>query len=143
MKRWMPAAGALVALSLLPVAADAMRGNAGRCAFDGVSVDPAFRVTVGKTHEFCGVRCAQRWLERARGGDVRVTDCTTGAMLDAQDAWYLHTYAGWRDGAPDTIRVFSSRAAAQRHADAHGGELLTGAARPFARTERSKSLDRP
>ena len=129
---------ALVGVAVLPLLADWIRVDKGRCELDGVQVQAGYRVRVidaaGAEHRFCGVRCAELWLARSgtEARRIRVTDCASGREIDAREAWYLRTYAGWRDGAPDLIRVFASPKDAQRHAEAHGGEILPDNQRPFS-----------
>ena len=54
-----------------------------------------------------------------------------GEEIDAAGASYVLALSTLRDGAPDPIRVFASRADAERTVKAYGGELLTGSEEPF------------
>ena len=130
---------ALLAIGALPLLADALRSRSERCTLDGVEVQAAFRariITRDGGHSFCGVRCARAWLGRSgvEPQAVRVTDCATGRELDAQDAWFVLSLSVWGEGTPDFIRVFAAEEDAQRHADAHGGEVLADGKRPFGAT---------
>jgi len=138
---------ALLAAALLPWAADRLRGHAERCELDGVDVAPAFRVRVyeatGTVHSFCGVGCAQAWLERSGVAPQRVlvTDCASGREFDARTAWYVHTVAAWGDGVPDFIRVFARISDAERHVEAFGGSIVPVSDRPFGKGEKKHALE--
>jgi hypothetical protein len=128
----------LLAVAALPIAAARLRPQVERCAMDGVEVMPAFRVRVeeadGGVRAFCGVRCAHSWIGH-RGVPPRavlVTDGPSGREIDARAAWFVRTLANRSGGAPDGIRVFAAREDAIRHAEAHGGVVLSGPDRPFA-----------
>jgi len=133
----LPAALALLCIAALPLVAGNLRGHVERCEMGGVALDPAFRVRVGEksgtTHAFCGVTCAEGWI--TRGGlvpaRVLVTDGISGNEIDARAAAFVRTFGNRADGAPDAIRVFARYEDAERHARAHGGEILIGADRPF------------
>lgn len=134
----------LVAIAALPLAAARLRAPVERCAMDGVEVVPAFRVrtleTDGGARAFCGVACAQSWI-RHRGVQPRavlVTDGPGGREIDGAAAWFVRTHANRSGGAPDGIRVFASREDAIRHAEAHGGVILSGADRPFGETREDR-----
>jgi len=135
--RWLPGALALVAIAALPLVAERLRAPVQRCAMDGVEVRPSFRVRVvgddGSARAFCGVSCAEAWLRY--GGvvprEIVVTDGASGREIDAGEAWFVRTVANRSDDAPDAIRVFAGEEDAQRHAEAYGGEVLSGADRPF------------
>ncbi|MCK6461147.1 MAG: nitrous oxide reductase accessory protein NosL [Planctomycetes bacterium] len=138
LRRHLPAAVALLAIAALPLLAERLRGHPERCEMDGVAIDRAFRVRVaeegGATHGFCGVTCAASWIAR-RGiapAAVLVTDGASGREIDAGTAWFVRTLGNVSDGAPDPIRVFARREAAERHASVHGGHVLKGSERPFA-----------
>jgi len=128
---------ALLAAALLPWVADRLRGRGERCELDGVDVARAFRVRVfektGTVRSFCGVGCAQTWLERSgvTPQKILVTDCVSGREFDARTAWYVHTVAAWGDGAPDSIRVFARISDAERHVEAYGGSIVPVSDRPF------------
>ena len=131
---------ALAAIFALPFAAQALRGETERCAFDGAAVLDTFRVRIvdadGTRHAFCGVRCAQAWIDRSGGAppqSILVTDCRTGEAIDAMTATYLFAPPARGETVPDPIRVFSSSADAHRHADAHGGSVLDESEHPFRR----------
>ena len=104
---------------------------------DGTRVRRKFRVRIverdGTVRLFCGVRCANRWLDRTATAPraVFVTDCVSGREVEAQAAWFLYTMRGWGEEVPDFVRVFERTADAERHAKAHGGEILMGADRPL------------
>lgn len=133
--RWAGLA-ALVAVGALPLLGAWLRSGCERCGMDGAPVSPAFRVRVvtedGRSPAFCGVRCAQAWLRaggRARG--VLVTDCASGREVSAEEATFVECVGLPAEGEPDPIRAFARREDAERHAAAHRGTILDGAARPF------------
>lgn len=137
------AAIALLGIAALPLMAARLRPRVERCAMDGVAVVPSFRVRAGE-HVFCGVTCAQSWLARSGGapGGILVTDGVTGREIAASGAWFVRTLANRSDGAPDAIRVFAGREAAEGHVEAYGGTMLVGALRPFAGGEERATKDR-
>jgi hypothetical protein len=128
---------ALAAIALLPVLADAWRGEVVRCSQDGARIDPAYVAVVdcgeGVVHRFCGVVCADRWMAHSglTAHSILVTDIVSGRGIDAREATYVETFAGWRERVPDPIRVFASREEALAHIEAYGGEVLTGPRRPL------------
>ncbi len=133
----LPGALALAAIGALPLVAERLRAPVERCAMDGVKVARPFRVRVvaddGGARAFCGVTCAEAWL-RSSGvapREILVTDGATGREIDAAAAWFVRTVANRSDGAPDAVRVFAGREDAERHAEAYGGTVLSGANRPF------------
>jgi hypothetical protein len=127
----LPQALALLAIAALPLAAERLRPRVERCAMDGVEVRPAFRVRVGTARTFCGVACAEAWIGH-EGAPAEVLVTAQGREIDAKDAWFVRTARNRSEGAPDGFRVFAAREDALRHAEAHGGTLLSGAERPFA-----------
>ena len=59
----------LVVLVGLPIAAHwVRRAEKAGCALDGTKINPVYRVVIvddrGRSHEFCGLSCAQLWLRR-------------------------------------------------------------------------------
>jgi hypothetical protein len=142
--RWLPGALALLAIAALPLVADRLRSRSELCAMDGSAVKSCFRVRIversGTVRSFCGVRCADRWLARAGAVPraVLVTDCGNGREVEAEAAWFLYTITGWGEEIPDFVRVFARRSDAERHASAHGGEILMGAERPFLLAKREQ-----
>ncbi|HEX5135359.1 MAG TPA: hypothetical protein VFY93_00170 [Planctomycetota bacterium] len=136
-RRHIPTAFALLCIAALPLVAGRLRGHVDRCEVDGVALDPAFRVRIeekdGTMHAFCGITCAEAWIRRKSlvSGSVLVTDGVSGNEVDARSAWFVRTFGNRTDGAPDAIRVFARHEDADRHARAHGGEILVGADRPF------------
>lgn len=143
---WLPGCLALLAIAALPLVAERLRAPVERCAMDGVALAPSFRVRVvlpdGKTDAFCGVTCAQAWVQ-CRGVAPREILVTAGGReIDAGAAWFVRTVANRSDGAPDGLRVFAGRDDALRHVAAYGGTVLIGADRPFGRGEGRATADR-
>jgi hypothetical protein len=128
---------ALLGIAALPLVADRVRARSERCALDGVAVAVPFRARIvaadRTTRSFCGVRCAHLWLARSglAARTILVTDCVSGREIDARDAWFVRSASVWGGGAPDFIRVFAERSAAERHAQAYRGKILSDADRPF------------
>jgi len=144
---WIRWALALLALAILPLAADRLRSREERCALDGATVAPAFRVRAvdagGADRVFCGIQCAQLWAAR-QDRPLRalvVTDAATGREVDAATAWYVRALSTRADGAPDAIRAFAAHAEAERFVAAYGGEILVAKKRPFT-TVRSSGGER-
>jgi len=134
-------AALLVAAGVPFLARWARRSGGGRCALDGVRIDPVYRVQVraeNADRSFCCIWCGETWLARTAAADQRrrkpevtVTGEDTGEPLDADHALYVRSLVVTTPTTNNRIHAFSSRAAALRHAESAGGELLTGASRPF------------
>jgi NosL protein len=122
----------------LPLAAHWLRGPPPPgCALDGAPIDPAYWVTVvddrGEAHAFCCIRCAQLWLA-ARGApprSVAVADEAGSGEIDAASAYFVRSSVVTTPAVGNRIHAFRDRADAERHAEEHGGTVLTGAERPF------------
>jgi hypothetical protein len=134
--RWLLALAVLVVG--LPVAGWWSRYDAEpRCAFDGLPIQPAYRMRVvdsdGATHHFCCVRCGRLWLERQAGipEEVWVTDEASGDELDARFAHFVHSAVVTDAVSGNRVHVFRDPKAAEEHARAFHGWTLTGAERPF------------
>ncbi len=134
---WIVGLAVLAAAVALPLAAHWMRGALPPgCALDGAPINPAYRVTVvdagGEGHAFCCLRCAQLWLAgRPEPRSVTVTDEAGGGELDAAAAYYVRSQVVTTPAVGNRIHVFRSLADAEKHADEHGGKVLTGSERPF------------
>jgi len=108
-----------------------------RCAFDGLPIEPCYRVVVIRSrdveHTFCCVRCADRWLEQPKtfASEVFVTDETTGDQINASTAWFVRSSVATNHLNGNRIHVFRLRVDAERHADAFHGEILSDSERPF------------
>jgi hypothetical protein len=93
----------------------ARRDGTPRCAFDGLPIEPVYRVSVFRgrdvSNEFCCVRCAERWLERNSTSDVLVTDETSGERIDARDAWFVRSTVVTNRVTGNRVHVFRERAA--------------------------------
>jgi hypothetical protein len=134
--------GLLAGLTLvagLPLAGKWLRRHrSSRCALDGLTIEPLYRVRVveqGESHSFCCVRCAAGWLaRRGRQPDaVLVTDETSGAELDARSVFFVHSPVVTNPITGNRVHAFASRAEAEEHARGFGGVVLTGPDRPFGR----------
>jgi hypothetical protein len=128
----------LLLLGALPVVRHwAWRPPPGRCALDGVAIDPPYRVRVhdarGRDHEFCCVRCAELWLGRRREPPraAFVTDEATGGEIDAAQAHFVRSSVVTTPTTGNRVHAFASPADAARHAEVARGRLLTGPERPF------------
>jgi hypothetical protein len=138
---WWNGLAALAAAAVLPIIGHALRGDHPPCcAWDGLPVEPVYRVRVAAegdaAQEFCSVRCAELWLERSGCRPVRiiVTDEATGEELDSSRACYVRSTVATSAVTGNRVHVFRTREDAQRHAAAAHGWPLTGSARPFAQT---------
>jgi hypothetical protein len=130
----------LAALALLPMIGHwARRDRAGRCALDGVKIEPLYAVRVrdaeGADRDFCCPICAELWLGRQAAPPriIYVTDETTGDRLDARRAFFVRSSVVTVPTTGSRVHAFAAEADAVRHADAARGHLLEGEERPFAR----------
>ena len=129
----------LLAAAALPLAGHWARRDAGRsCAYDGVAIDPIYRVRVvdhrGGDHEFCCIRCAEFWQEgqKAAPRAIYVTGEADGKEVDAEAAYFVRSSVVTTPTTGNRIHAFRNRAEAERHAGAVGGTILSGPERPFA-----------
>lgn len=111
-----------------------------RCAFDGLTIQPAFQVRVvdqeEQSHRFCGVRCARLWLTRQESTpeEIRVTDEVSGEEIDARFAHFAQSAVLTDAISGNRIHVFGDEAAAEEHARSFQGWVLTDEERPFPDT---------
>ena len=130
--------GLLLAAALPGIGHLARRVPAGRCALDGVAIEPLYRVRVeddqGRDHEFCCIHCAELWLGRqqAKPRAVYVTDEAGGREIDAPSAYFVRSAVDTTPTVGNRVHAFARRADAERHAAAARGRLLSDAERPFA-----------
>jgi hypothetical protein len=142
--RWLLLMAALVAVVGLPITRTWLtRDAAPRCAWDGLPIEPLYRVRVvdadGAAHPFCCVRCAEKWLARQKVATTRsvyVQDEATGVELNHGEATYVISPVATNRINGNRIRVFREREAAEEHLRAFGGRLLDGVDRPFAAVRR-------
>jgi hypothetical protein len=130
-------AGLLVVVGL-PLAGTWARRHAGpRCDLDGLPIEPLYQVRVvdaaGAAHRFCCVHCARQWLARQKAppAAVYVTDEAGGAAIDARSAYFVQSTVPTNAITGNRVHVFRDRAAAEAHARAFAGWVLTGAERPW------------
>ena len=130
---WLLGACAAVVVGL-PLAGRWLRPRSvGRCALDGLKVEPLYQVRVveaaGESRLFCCVRCADRWLATvdARPAAVYVTDEATGDEIDAAMAWFVKSAVVTNPVTRNRVHAFRDRADAEAHArDFHGDVLEKG-----------------
>ncbi|MBI1916005.1 MAG: hypothetical protein HYS12_14905 [Planctomycetes bacterium] len=129
--------GLLVVIGL-PVAGHlARRIPEDRCALDGATIDPVYRVEIvdseGHPHAFCCLRCAQLWLRRQETPPqkITVTDEESGEPLDAKAAWYVRSQRVTQRATGNRIHVFRDEANAVEHAVANSGTVLLDDENPF------------
>ncbi len=130
----------LALVAALPVAGHALRGGRGeRCAMDGAVVDSLHAVRVeepgGESRRLCCIACAQAWLATVTPVPrlVFVTAEDTGTEVEAGSAWFVESRVVAVRAAGCYIHAFSTRHAAERHAEEFRGRLLTGDAAPLGR----------
>src|SRR5262245_48229715 len=128
--------GTLVLVVGLPLAGWWARRDAGpKCAFDGLPIEPHYRVVIidarGKQSDFCCVRCAERWLEQRTPAEVLVADESTGELIDARSAWFVRSNVMTNPVTRNRVHAFRDRTTAKKHADAFAGDLLKGTDRPL------------
>lgn len=128
----------LLLLGALPVVRHwAWRPPPGRCALDGVAIEPLYRVRVqdarGRDHEFCCVRCAELWLGRGREPPraVFVTDEASGREVDAAAAHFVRSGVVTTPTTGNRVHAFATSADAARHAEVARGRVLRESERPF------------
>jgi len=128
----------LVVVAALPVVGHWVRGRQPPgCEWDGLPLEPIYRVRIveqgGAAHEFCCVHCAGLWLQQSgcRPARILVTDETSGTEFNAAAACYVRSTVATNAVTGNRIHVFSTEAAASRHAAAAHGRLLVGTERPF------------
>ena len=129
----------MIIVAALPFAAHWIRGGADeRCAWDGLEIDPVYRVRIveqpGITYTFCCVQCAVRWLDRREVAprDIFVTDEASGAEIPAREASYVRSTVSTNAITGNRVHAFRTAEDAMKHAQAAGGRRLIGAERPFA-----------
>lgn len=139
---WSPAlVGIFLVVGVPLIGSWVRRSGPHRCALDGLAIAAATAVRVtdsaGESHEFCCVRCAQRWL--ARTGDssalVTVTDEVTGTDLDARAAVFVRSPVVINPVTGNRIRVFRETAEADAHVARYGGRVLGPDEWPFRPAE--------
>jgi len=62
---------------------------------------------------------------------VRVTDEASGKLIDAGDAHYVRSSVVTNPATGNRVHAFRNRADAEKHADIHGGTVLSESERPF------------
>jgi len=145
---WWNGLAGLAVVAALPLVGHALRGDHARgCAWDGLPLEPMYKVRAVErsdaTHEFCSVRCAELWLERTgcRPARIVVTDEASGEELEASAAYYVRSTVPTNAVTGNRVHVFRTAEAASRHAAAAGGRRLTGSERPFAAVDVADSED--
>lgn len=135
---WGSALVGLVVVVGLPLAGHwARHGGEPGCALDGMRIDPSYRVAVvdaqGERHEFCCLVCAELWLARQPEAPraVTVTDEESGWEVDAAEAFYVRSWVVTNQATGNRVHVFQSREAAEEHAAAFAGIVLSDSERPF------------
>jgi hypothetical protein len=138
-KRWHVVLALLaLVVGLAVLGAWMRRGDRGRCALDGVRIEPRYRVRVvdaeGTGREFCCVRCARRWLEdqKAAPRAVYVTDEASGQEVEADRAFFVRSAVVTTPTSGNRVHAFARRGDAEHHAAAAHGRLLDGSDRPFS-----------
>jgi hypothetical protein len=130
-------AGLVVVVGLPLAGTWARRHAAPRCELDGQWIEPTYQVRVvdgaGRSHRFCCVRCARRWLGRQDEAPaaVYVTDEAGGGEVDARSATFVRSKVVTNAVTGNRVHAFRDRADAEEHARDRGGTLLEGVSRPF------------
>ena len=121
----------LVVVIGLPLAGwQARRTARSGCTLDGTTIDPAYRVEVveddGHAYDFCCPRCAVIWLgqQPTPPAAIKVTDETSGALIDASVAWYVRSSIVTVPNTGNRLHAFRDRADAERHAGSFQGAVL-------------------
>jgi hypothetical protein len=137
--RW-SLAGFGVALAMLSVelaGQGVLSPDEAHCEVDGLRVEPLYRVRVvdeaGRSHLFCSIRCAARWVQRrpTRPAAVYVTEEAGRHEIEAAAAFFVRSSVVTDPVTGNNIHAFRSRADAEAHARAFRGRMLTGSEQPF------------
>jgi hypothetical protein len=122
----------------LPLAGKwARRTLEARCGFDGLRIEPLYRVRIvertGESHDFCSVRCGLLWLARqpTAPAAVYVTDEASGTEVDGRMAHFVRSTVVTHPVTRNRIHAFRELGAAEEHARAYRGQVLTGEDHPF------------
>ena len=122
----------------LPLAARLSRvGDAARCALDGASIAPEYRVRLvehdGGEREFCNVTCATNWLAHSPGyAELFVTDELSRQEVPAHHAYLVRSSVVTHRATGNRIHCFKDQAAALRHAREARGRVLKDHEKPWA-----------
>jgi hypothetical protein len=134
--------GGLAAVAALPVVAQKARGGEGpRCELDGAAVDGSTRARIvddqTRTHVFCCIDCARKWLAASRRTPLEFTvlDETTGAEMAADQAWFVRSPVVSCAASGSHLHAFALESDARRHVTAFGGLVLSRDERPFVRRD--------
>ena len=91
--------------------------DAGRCALDGITIEPLNAVDVrlrgeDETRSFHSVHCAVTWIAETGGiaDEIIVRDEVTGSLLTAERALFVRDVA-----APRRLHIYKDWAAALKH----------------------------
>jgi hypothetical protein len=106
------------------------------CAYDGVAINPHYRVEVvdsrGFPHGFCCITCARNWLRHEHDPRaITVTDEASGQAVDAEKAWYVRSSVETVQTTGNRIHAFRNREDAERHARAFWGVVLPESENPL------------
>lgn len=138
-------AGLLVAASLPFVGAHLRGARENRCNWDGLQIEPVYKVLIVEPAspplQFCCVSCAERWLERVSipSGRILVTDEVSRGRLEAANAHYVRSAVVTNVTTGNRIHVFRSAVDAKAHADSAMGRILAGSELPFKITGLTES----
>lgn len=137
---WIAGLAYLAVLAALPFVGHWARHDDGpACAYDGSPIEPAYRVRIvdghGRDVAFCCIRCAEHWLQSARGAvqSIHVTDERSGEEIDAATAHFVRSLVVTSRTTGNRIHAFRTRTDAEEHARTSSGYLLEDAERPFPR----------
>jgi hypothetical protein len=122
----------------LPLAGKwARRNQPPRCTLDGLAIEAAYRARVvdrsGKSHSFCCIGCAARWLERQPDppAAVYVTDEAGGGEVEAASATFVRSTVVTSPITRNHIHAFRHADDAEKHALDFDGWVLPAHERPF------------
>ena len=141
---WLTGLVGLVVVAALPIIGNSMRGDGGnRCAWDGLSIEPIYRVRLvegsADSFQFCCIQCAERWLTQRRNEklEVFVTDEASGQEMFAENSHFVRSTVSTNEVTGNRVHVFRNLENATKHAEAAHGRLLTGDERPFSNLKQS------
>ncbi len=115
---------------LLPFAGQWARRATTGCTYDGMKIEPVYRVRIvdesNHNHDFCCIGCARLWLKQGNRltEKVFVTDESTGQEIPAATAVFVRSLVITMPASGSRIHAFQNLVDAQKHARTFRGTIL-------------------
>ncbi len=136
---WLAGMITVLLAAIVPLIGRSLRDNNRDCChWDGMTIDPAFRVrivtTSNRSYSFCCVLCAGAWADRTsdRLSTVHVTDEASGIEVTAADAYFVRSTVPTNEVTGNRWHTFRSIADARKHADATRSRVVPVSGSPLA-----------